>query len=228
MKELPYGSWPSPITAKFITSSSVRLGSLSVDKEGELYWLEGRPQEKGRQVVVRYEGMGRATGPAADRGATDVTPAAVNVRTRVHEYGGGSYALTPDGGLLYCDFGCQRLYYKREGAEPVCLVPADRYASGRYRFADFSVDASRGRVVCVREDHGDGADAKPSAVVNEVVSVALDGSGEMEVLARGKDFYAAPRVSPDGATLAYVCWDHPSMPWDATELRATCAPPPPF
>ena len=95
--------------------------------------------------------MGRATGPAADRGATDVTPAAVNVRTRVHEYGGGSYALTPDGGLLYCDFGCQRLYYKREGAEPVCLVPADRYASGRYRFADFSVDASRGRVVCVRE-----------------------------------------------------------------------------
>ena len=108
----PYGSWASPVTAKFITTSGVRLGSPSLDDEDRLHWLEGRPQEKGRQAVVRYVGGG-ADG-ASERGAIDITPTEVNVRTRVHEYGGGNYAMGPrsvGGGIVYSDFASQRLYH---------------------------------------------------------------------------------------------------------------------
>ena len=216
--ELPFGSWPSPITAKFITGSSIRLGSLSVDGKGELHWLEGRPKEKGRQVVVRYAGDG-AEG-ASERGGVDVAPADTNVRTRVHEYGGGPYVLDAKGGVIYSDFVSQRLFHAALGAEPKCLTPeGDACPAGRFRFADGHIDPSGASLVCVREDHGPKGDAKPADVVNEVVSVALDGSGEMKVLATGRDFYAHPRLSPDGARLSYIAWNHPSMPWDATELR---------
>lgn len=208
--DAPYGSWPSPITAKYITASSVRLGQLTHSVGSGLHWLEGRPQEKGRQVVVRYAPT--ADG-ASERGAVDVTPPESNARTRVHEYGGGAYVLPESGGVIYSDFGSQRVYWsKSDGAEPLCLTPhgEDR----QYFYADGVI--AGGRLVCVREDHTSPA---PAQVVNQVVAVALDGSGETEVLASGRDFYAAPRVSPSGSLLAYVCWDHPSMPWDATELR---------
>ena len=222
MEDKPYGEWPSPVTAKFITTSGVRLGPLAVDLRGELYWNEGRPQEGGRNVVVR-----RAPGAAgaSERGAVDFTPADANVRTRVHEYGGGAFALGAEGkGVIYSEFKSQRLFWaKYADAPPVCLTPeagAHGTPDGRYRYADGALDPS-GRLgyVCVREDHGASGDAKPADVVNELVGVALDGTGATEVLATGRDFYAAPRVSPDGASLAYVTWDHPSMPWDATELR---------
>ena len=210
----PYGSWPSPITAKLITTSGVRLGGSTVDSEGTLHWLEGRPQEKGRQVVVRYDPKNEA---ASSRGAVDVSPTDVNVRTRVHEYGGKSFILEPDGGLIYSDFASQRLFrLPAGGGTPTCLTPESAWADGKYRFADGVLDPIGGRIVCVREDHSDSA---PSKVKNEVVSVSLDGSGEMSVLATGRDFYAHPRLSADGSQLAYVAWDHPNMPWDATELR---------
>ena len=127
----PYGSWPSPITANFITTSGVRLGALSVDREGELYWLEGRPRCKiqpGRQVVVRYAGEERTSAKAVlsrpecnERGAVDVTPeqGANNARTRVHEYGGGAYALDADGGVVYADFKTQRLYHAKAALQQV-------------------------------------------------------------------------------------------------------------
>jgi hypothetical protein len=213
----PYGAWPSPITAKFITTSGVKLGSLSLDEADQLHWLEGRPQEKGRQAVVRHVGAGVAGG--SERNAVDVTPSDVNIRTRVHEYGGGAYALAPasmGGGVVYSDFVSQRLFHLRDGSsEPVCLTPESTCPDGRYRFADGCFDAALG-FVCVREDH---ENPKPSEVRNEVVAVPLDGSGAVRLLATGKDFFAHPRVSPDGAKLAYVTWDHPNMPWDITELR---------
>ena len=213
-----YGSWNSPVTAKFITTSGVRLGSLSLDDGGDLYWLEGRPQEKGRQVVVRFS---PGDSSANERGAVDVSPGDVNVRTRVHEYGGGAYVQAPGGGIVYSDFVSQRLFWRKPGDDSLlCLTPeSDTAPNGQYRFADACVHPSGTSIVCVREDHSKTGDAKPSEVINEVVTVALDGSGAMTVLASGKDFYAHPRVSPDGASVAYVCWDHPSMPWDATELR---------
>ena len=227
-KDLPYGSWSSPITAKFITTASVRLGSLSIDREGELHWLEGRPQEKGRQVVVRYCGESATSTKAAAsraaasvRGAVDVTPADANVRTRVHEYGGGAYLLDADGAVIYSDYASQRLYRAAPGAEePLCLTPEGAACPDkRFRFADGNIEPGGERLICVREDHGPAGDAKPADVVNELIALKLDGSGEMQVLATGRDFYAHPRVSPDGARLCYVAWNHPAMPWDATELR---------
>ena len=109
--------------------------------------------------------------------------------------------------------------FRASAAAPLCLTPQSAAPDGQFRFADGCVVPAGTHIVCVREDHSATGDAKPADVVNQVVSVALDGSGEMVVLATGKDFDGHPRVSPDGKTLAYVCWDHPSMPWDATELR---------
>ena len=151
----------------------------------------------------------------------DVTPADANVRTRVHEYGGGAYLLDADGAVIYSNFVDQRLYRAVPGAEePLCLTPESAACpEKRFRFADGSIEPGGERLICVREDHGPEGNAKPADVVNEVVALKLDGSGDMQVLATGRDFYAHPRVSPDGARLCYVAWNHPAMPWDATELR---------
>jgi dipeptidyl aminopeptidase/acylaminoacyl peptidase len=196
------------------------MGSLKVDGSGELYWLEGRPKEGGRQVVCRYD---KENAAANERGGVDVTPKGANVRTRVHEYGGGAHTLHPAGGVVYTDFQTQRLFWaKYSDAPAIPLTPEDGahgWPDGQYRFADGQVDPSGARMVAVRENHGEKGDRKPSEVVNELVSIALDGSGEMVLLASGRDFYSNPRVSPSGQLLAYICWDHPSMPWDTTELR---------
>jgi len=213
---LPYGSWPSPITAKFITGSSVGMGSLKTDAEGELFWIEGRSKEGGRQVVCKYS---PGDPDATERGGVDQIGKDANARTRVHEYGGGAYTLHPSGGVIYSDFLSQRLFWQNKDGVKISLTPENTWADGQYRFADGQVDPSGKNLICVREDHGSKGDASPVDVVNEVVSVALDGSGEMNVLAKGKDFYQAPKISPDGQKLAYITWDHPSMPWDSTELR---------
>lgn len=221
-KTAPYGGWESPISAEFITESGVGLGGVSVGPvSGDLYWLERRPKEGGRSVLCRRAPGDKA---ASERGAIDITPPGSNVRTRVHEYGGKSHILGRDaaGGefAVYANFADQRLYklpiVGGAGGEPVELTPASAYAEdARYRFADFDLDEARQRLICVREDH---TRPEPANVKNEVVALALDGSGAVEVLASGADFYAAPRLSPDGRTLAFVSWDHPSMPWDVTRL----------
>mmetsp|Transcript_10252 Transcript_10252/g.23776 ORF Transcript_10252/g.23776 Transcript_10252/m.23776 type:complete len:734 (+) Transcript_10252:20-2221(+) len=214
----PYGSWESPITAAFITEAGVGLGGLTVGPvSSDLFWLERRSKEGGRSVLCR-----RAPGDAAasERGGVDVTPAGSNVRTRVHEYGGNSLIIGQEAGaeyVIYSNFADQRLYkLPVGGGESLELTPKSAYAEdARYRFADFALDEPRKRLICVREDH---SNPNPADVVNAVVAVALDGSGAMEVLAAGSDFYAAPRLSPDGSKLAFVSWEHPNMPWDSTRL----------
>ena len=129
----PYGSWPSPVTARLITSTGVRLGGVSTDGSGTLHWLEGRPQEKGRQVVVRYDP--KASGASA-RGAVDVSPPDINVRTRVHEYGGKSFVVEEDGGLIFSSFATQRLYRLPAGGTEAALLTPGQWADGTYRFAD--------------------------------------------------------------------------------------------
>jgi len=193
----PYGAWASPITADAIVSKSVGIGQSAFDGD-DLYWIESRPDEAGRCALVRL---------SPDGATTDVTPAPYNVRTRVHEYGGGAYVV--DGGtVLFANFGDQRLYRVDPGHEPRPLTP-----EVALRFADGSLDRARNRVVIVREDHrGDGE------AVNTVVAIDLDAGGEGTVLAEGHDFFAAPRVSPDGSKLCWFTWDHPRMPWDGTEL----------
>lgn len=192
----PYGSWKSPITSDRIVAESIRLGGVSVSG-GNIFWLEGRPQEKGRYVLVRQS-------PDGER--QDLTPEPFNVRTRAHEYGGGSY-LVADGSIWFANNADQRLYSLDPGGDPKPLT-----ADGSWRYADMALDKSRNRLLAVREDHG--GEGEPA---NSIVAVSLvDGS--QQVLADGADFYSDPKISPDGKTVSWLEWRHPNMPWDATEL----------
>lgn len=192
----PYGSWASPITSDLIVAGSLRLGEIRLDGD-RLYWSEGRPTEGGRNVVVSWKA-----------GSTqDVTPAPFNVRTRVHEYGGGAYIVV-DGIVYFSNFLDQRLYRQAPGADPTPVTP-----EGPYRYADAIWDEGRQRLVCIRED-GSG-DGEP---VNAIAALSLDPDSYGTVLVSGSDFYASPRLSPDGRHLAWISWNHPNMPWDGTEL----------
>jgi dipeptidyl aminopeptidase/acylaminoacyl peptidase len=198
----PYGSWRSPITAGLITGKQVGLASPWLDG-ATVYWAESRPLEGGRVTLLRRPPPGGAV--------EELTPAAFNLRTRVHEYGGRAFAAR-GGVVVGVEFKDQRLYRLAPGAEPVPLTPE---SGGRLRYADLVLDLPRRRVLAVREDHrGEGEPA------NTLVAVPLDGAEphDGEVLAAGHDFYAYPRPSPDGSRLAWITWDHPNMPWDASAL----------
>lgn len=198
----PYGSWRSPIGPAIVAAGGRRLAAPRLAGDGAVWWGEGRPAEGGRVVLMRRPAGGE---PEA------VTPDGTNVRTRVHEYGGGAWTLVADDLVLFVDFADQRLYRQRLGEEPVAIT-AEPGTPAAWRYADMRLCPDGRTVVCVREIHGEGE------AENQVVALALDGSGEPSVLASGRDFYSFPRVSPDGRRLAWTCWDHPNMPWDGTEL----------
>jgi dipeptidyl aminopeptidase/acylaminoacyl peptidase len=195
----PYGSWKSPITAGSIVADSVRLGQIELEGD-DIYWVEMRPQEGARNVVVRR---------SSDGSVTDVTPAPFNVRTRVHEYGGRSFVVD-EGTIYFSNFADQRVYRRDPGSEPRALTP-----EVDLRYADSVVDRRRGRIICIREDHT----VEGQEAVNTLVSLDLEHGGEGDVLVSGADFYSSPALSPDGTSLAWLAWRHPNMPWDGTELR---------
>ena len=195
----PYGAWRSTIGIDALLAGELRLGAPAFDGDG-LIWAERRPSEGGRTVLVRSVGGERS----------NLTPAGSNVRSRVHEYGGGNWIVAGDA-VVFSDDSDGRLRMLRPGRDPVAITPEPPRPRA-LRYADLACVPGGGSVVCVRESHGGG---EP---VNEVVRVALDGSG-VDVLASGHDFFAAPRPSPDGRRLAWLSWDHPGMPWDGTELR---------
>ncbi|MBW1743329.1 MAG: S9 family peptidase [Deltaproteobacteria bacterium] len=197
-KTAPYGSWKSPITSDLIVSETIGLGQTALDGD-DIYWSEMRPAEGGRYVVVKR---------SPDGSMVDVTPSPFNARTRVHEYGGGSFWVA-DGDVYLSNFIDQRLYHQVAGSDPKPITP-----EGDFRFADGILDRGRGRIICVREDHTD----SESEAVNTLVSVTTDGDDGGEVMVSGNDFYASPRLSPDGSRLAWLTWNHPNMPWDGTEL----------
>ena len=200
MKTLPYGTWPSPITPDAIVAETVRLSSVSLDGGGRVGWLEGRPGEGGRNVLVRTD----LSGPGE---IEDLTPPPFNVRSGVHEYGGGAYAVSGDR-LWFSNFADGRVY-SRTGGD---AAPAPLTAAGPARFGDLTFDPVRRRLLAVRETHA--GDAPP---VNELVAISIDDGSE-RVLASGRDFYAAPAPSPDGRHLAWLAWDQPDMPWDGAAL----------
>ncbi len=193
----PYGEWKSPITTNMLVAGSVRLGGIALDGECA-YWLEGRPSEGGRNVLVCR---------GADGVIRDVTPAPYNVRTRAHEYGGGAF-LVRGGCVWFVHFADQRIYQRDQETAPRALT-----AAGSWRYADMILDSHRQRLICVRESQGEGG----AEATNSLVAVGLD-DGEVQVLADGHDFYASPCLSADGTKLAWITWDHPDMPWDATTL----------
>ena len=170
-----------------------------------LWWAESRPDEGGRTAVMR-----------CDLGSNDtqeVTPEGANVRTRVHEYGGGAW-WPHDGSLYYVEFADQRLRrLDAPGDEPV-LLTAEPPEPRAWRYADGRVTPDGRWSVCVRERHDTGGEP-----ANELVAVAADGSQQVETLWAGGDFVMTPRVSGDGSMLAWISWDHPNMGWDATRLH---------
>jgi dipeptidyl aminopeptidase/acylaminoacyl peptidase len=202
----PYGSWRSPIEPDVIAKGGRRLGFPALAADGAVWWLEGRAAEGGRSALMRRP---------ADGEPEEVTPPGANVRTRVHEYGGGAWKLLAPELAVYVDFADQRVYRLELGGEPVAITPEPEEPAG-LRYADFELCPDGKTLFCVRELHGGDAEAR-----NEIVMMPLDGSKPAEVVAAGRDFYSSPRVSPDGLWLAFLCWDHPNMPWDGTELWVT-------
>ncbi|MGI9164878.1 MAG: S9 family peptidase [Pyrinomonadaceae bacterium] len=195
----PYGSWKSPITSDLIVSGSVGLSQPTI-AGGDVYWVEMRPAEGGRNVIVQRTASGDTK---------DVNTPPFNARTRVHEYGGGDYVVN-DGVVYFSNFADQRLYKQFPGEEPLPITP-----EADLRYADATLDAKRRRLICVREDHS----VAGREAANTLVSIGLDGVNDSaQVLVSGNDFYSSPRVSPDGARLAWLTWNHPQMPWDGTEL----------
>lgn len=210
--EAPVGEWKTPITSEMITSKTLRLSSPSFDAHGRLYWLEGRPAEAGREVLV-------TRGSGSETIVYDVTPgpdSGIVVRTRVHEYGGGEY-LVVGTTLFFSNFKDQRLYHQDLPLNGSPGTPTPVTAEGTaMRFADFAWDELRQRLVAVAEYH-DPSDPTGHRVDNSIV--AIDPStGAITPLTSGHDFYSNPRVSPDGSKLCWICWDFPNMPWDGTQL----------
>ena len=202
-----YGEWRSPIDGADVARKKVGLAFPVIDAAG-VWWQESRPEEGGRIAVVRQ-------GPDGVR--HELLPMPWNARTRVHEYGGKSYLPLPDG-FVFANFADQRLYRCAGSRAPEPLTPAPDGESAD-RFADFVVSPGGDEVWCVRERHG-----AETRITRAIVAVPLDGSGAgdpatIRVLVSGSDFYAYPVPSPDGTRLAWICWDHPLMPWDGTELR---------
>jgi dipeptidyl aminopeptidase/acylaminoacyl peptidase len=206
---LPYGSWPSTIDIGAAVAASLQLKSPRFDGD-DLYWLEGRPAEGGRQLVVRRRVDGRQE---------DLTPASYNVRTRAHEYGGGEY-LVNRGVIYFSNFVDGRLYRQPVGGRVEPLTPA-----AALRYADMIADDRRGRLICVVEDHrglADDVSAGPKGSripepANFLAAVDLT-TGALSTLALGYDFYSTPRLSHGGSRLAWLSWRHPNMPWDGCEL----------
>ena len=195
----PYGSWKSPLSAERAVAAGIGLGDVGFDG-GHIFWQESRPAEKGRNVIMQR---------SADGTLHELNPAPFNARSRVHEYGGGAYLM--HGGVLYFShFTDQRLYRVDPGLAPRPITPE----ALDLRFADLCVDARRGLLWGVREDHRAGGEPRNCLV-------ALQAQGDAEggrIVAEGHDFYAAPRLSPDGRQLAWLSWNHPDMPWDGCEL----------
>ena len=200
---LPFGTWPSPVDTELASVGELRLGEVRADG-GDLYWIEGRPDEAGRSTLMRRR-----------HGETEeLTPAPFNPRSRVHEYGGGAFCVAPGaddeaGRVFFVHFANQNLYEARPGDAPRRITEG----GSDVRFGDLRWDGAQ--VLAVRESHPANPDEAAEAC-NELVQIDVE-NGAVTVLHMGHDFYASPRQSGHGR-LAFLAWDHPNMPWDGTQL----------
>ncbi|MCX7620843.1 MAG: hypothetical protein N2037_08390, partial [Acidimicrobiales bacterium] len=203
---VPYGSWPSPISPELVTVAAVSIGELAAGG-GDLWWSELRPEEGGRTQIVRCDLAGSRR---------DVLPEGFAARTRVHEYGGGAWWLDGDV-LFFCNWDDLRVYPLDSDADPVALTPEPVVRHGD-RYADGGLTPDGHWVIAVNEHHEGASEGAHDEPVNRLVAFDAKRPGETVVVAEGSDFYANPRVSPDGSWLAWLEWQHPDMPWDSTEL----------
>ena len=194
---LGYGSWKSPITSELIVSKTIGVGSIKISGEN-IYWLEKRPQEKGRNVIV---------GCSEQTGIKSVTPEPLSVRSKVHEYGGGAYVVDKNT-IYFSNYKDGRIYQQVVNKQPQPLTN-----KVKQRYADIIIDTARNRLICICEDH-ERADGEAQ---NSIVTISLS-TGKIDVLVSGNDFYSSPTLSPNGKQLAWLSWNHPNMPWDSTYL----------
>ncbi len=204
MTVAPFGSWASPISPEALTEGTLRVSDLSV-AANRVWWVERRPNDGGRQVVVCADDDGVIR---------DHVPEGFSTRTTVHEYGGATFTVVGTDTVVFSELADQRLWAVAPGQDPRPLTPVPPEPSA-WRYADTRLLPGREWLVCVRERHH-GVAAKD--VESDLVSVALSGETEPVALVGGHDFFSAPRPSPDGTRLAWLTWDHPNMPWDGTEL----------
>lgn len=207
----PYGTWNSPVTPQMMTEAAIGLSSLAVDGpkgREDLYWLESRPAEAGRNCLCRR---------SPDGSIADITPQPIDVGSRVHEYGGAAYAVR-DGVIIFSERRDGSLWLIEPQGEGH-TVPRRIATPEGCRFADFEFDPLRRRVLAICEDHRGRAPNNPKATI---VALPLDVDEQtadtQTILVEGPDFLSSPRLSPDGMHLAYIAWDHPDMPWDASRL----------
>ena len=202
----PYGSWPSTISAELITRAAPSLNFVQSYGDA-LYWVEGRPWESGRSVIMRRDGSGHIS---------DLLPAPFSHYSKVHEYGGMAYALD-DGNLYFVNAADQRLYQLPLDNKSTPQAITDE---GPWRFADLIVDSQNQRLIAVCEESSDQREPE-----NYLAAISLNSEHPIvEKLVSGADFYAYPRLSPDQNKLCWIEWNHPNMPWDATQLwQATIA-----
>lgn len=191
-----YGTWASPITSSSITADAVNLDEIQLHSSGS-YWIEKRPREKGRCVIVRH----------ASGQIQDILPAPFSARSRVHEYGGGVYCIADDG-LYFVNDNDQNIYFCNDQTPPRAVTH-----TSNCKYADLNFDAFRQQLICIYQDESN-ADTQPS---NTLVSIDVSTS-EISTLCSGHDFYSNPRLSPCKSKLSWLCWNHPDMPWDNTEL----------
>ncbi len=198
----PCGRWPSPIGPDTVAGGTVRLGGVALDSADReaVYWIESRAAEQGRLTLLRKRGDT----------VEELLHAPFSVRSRVHEYGGGAFAVA-NGVVVFCNDSDQQLY--RLDTQSPSPRPEPLTASPGMRFADLQIDGRHDRVICVAERAR--GDQEPQ---NLLVQVQL-ATGAVTELIAGADFYAFPRLDPDGRRLAYLCWNHPAMPWDSCELH---------
>ena len=201
LQSLPFGTWPSPVTTDLMVAGAVGISDV-IPQPQSTWWCESRPDEGGRAVIRRQ----------ADGETTDVTAENVNVRTLVHEYGGGSWWVDNEV-CYYVNYADQRLYRQQPGKEAIVLTPVPPRERA-WRYADFRVTADGAWVIAVMETQH--VDSEPA---NSIVAIATDGSETLVPLVNGADFYMSPRLSPNGQSLAWIEWQHPNMPWDDTELH---------
>ncbi|KAJ6709810.1 PEPTIDASE S9 PROLYL OLIGOPEPTIDASE [Salix koriyanagi] len=206
----PYGSWKSPITADVVSGASKRLSGIAVDCHGHLFWVESRPSESGRSVLVR-----EADKPGEE--PTDITPKEFAVRTTAQEYGGGAFTISEDT-VIYSNYKDQRLYKQsiksKADSSPVPLTPD--YGGPVVSYADGVFDLRFNRFVTVMEDRRVSSTNSTTTIV--AVGLSDKNIQEPKVLVSGNDFYAFPRIDPKGERIAWIEWGHPNMPWDKTEL----------
>ncbi|KAL7262077.1 hypothetical protein ACSBR1_000456 [Camellia fascicularis] len=205
----PYGSWKSPITSDIVSGAEKRLGGTAVDDLGRLFWLESRPAESGRAVLVKaLENPGDEP--------IDITPKEFSVRSVAQEYGGGAFKIVADS-VIFSNYKDQRLYkqsIESRDSSPLPLTPD--YGGPLVCYADGVFDSRFNRYVTVREDRREDS-LNPTTTI---VSIDLNDQNiqEPEVIVGGNDFYACPRLDPKEERMAWIEWGHPNMPWDKSEL----------